>query len=74
MRRRIFSTVSSVTPLYSLPSSAMMGSVITSRPSFFWLAIKSRMMPTWAAEARKPVVMQSKRKPSSFHTAMALTI
>ena len=48
----------------------MMGSVITRRPSFFWLAMNSRMMSTCSAEARKPVVMQSKEKPSSFHTAM----
>ena len=52
----------------------MMGSVITSRPSFFWEAINSRMISTWAAEARKPVVMQSNWNPSSFHTRMAPTM
>ena len=48
----------------------MMGSVITNRSSFLWLSMKARIMSTCSAEARKPVVMQSKEKPSSFHTAM----
>ena len=50
----------------------MMGSVITSRSSFRWLSINSRMMSTCSAEARNPVVMQSKEKLRSFHTAMDL--
>ena len=48
----------------------MMGSVITSRSSFRWLSMNSRMMSTCSAEARKPVVMQSKEKPRSFQTEM----